>query len=212
MNVVLRKKPAAVQRHFGYESPLTQAMIDHYNSIGPREGDIELAFSLVGNPHNANVLEIGCGLGRDAAMITEKTPYYLGLDTADDVIKIARRQAPKGHFEVADAFTYDYPRSTYDLVFCFATLRHHDKSQTKKLLARLLPALKPGGVVYLSMHFADEYKIVDQDDRFGPRKIAYYNPDLVTKLAGNGYLAVHQRVDTVMGVKWFEIALKKRAE
>lgn len=203
----LGKRP--VVKHFGYDAPLTAAMIEHYSSIGPREGDIELAFSLAGNPYNANVLEIGCGLGRDAVMIAQKTPYYVGIDATADVIKLAKQRVPKGHFEVADAFTYSYPANTYDIVFCFAALRHHDKDKAKQLLATLHPALKQGGIVYLSMHFGAQYKMTKQQDLFGQRDIAVYNPALIAKLAGKGYQMVYERVDTVMGVKWFEVALKK---
>jgi predicted TPR repeat methyltransferase len=69
------------------------AMAEKFRAIPPRVTDIDLAFELAGNPEHANVVEIGCGDGRDAKEITRRAGTYLGIDISEGLIKLAREHA-----------------------------------------------------------------------------------------------------------------------
>ena len=186
-----------------------QPLSDHYDQIGPREGDINLAFTLAGNPENAVVLEIGCGNGRDARAILRRTPYYTGIDTSEAMITVARKRVPRGTFYIADAVEYNFSGS-YDIVFAFAQFRHMDLEEATTVLSRIYHSLRPGGVVYISSNFAESYHHEQRKDAFGEREIYYYSPDILQKHAPPGFRKVQELYDTVDGYKWFELALQKK--
>ncbi len=185
-----------------------QPLSDHYDKIGAREGDINLAFALAGNPENALVLEIGCGNGRDARAILRRTPYYIGIDTSEAMIERAKQRVPKGQFFVADAVTYDF-RGPYDIVFALAQFRHMDLEEATTVLKKAYDALRTGGILYVSSNHADKYYCKTRKDAFGTRDIYYYNPDILQKHAPPGLKKVQELYDMVDDQQWFEIAFQK---
>lgn len=187
------------------------SLSDHYDEIGPREGDIKLAFTLARHPENARVLEIGCGNGRDARAILHQTPFYTGIDTSEKMIEHARLKAPKGFFEVADAVTYAYP-DKYDIVFAFAPFRHMKLEEVTTVMQKVYAALKPGGVFYISSNYGAKYEHTRRQDIFGVRDIYLYNPTILEKHGPTGFKKIQEIFDTVDNQEWFEVAFQKRSD
>lgn len=179
---------------------------DHYNEIGPRYGDIDLAFADAGNPENAVVLEIGCGNGRDAAVIRQHTPYYTGIDTSEKMLAKAQQRLPDAHFEQADARTYAYPGS-YDIVFALAPFRHMDLDEVTTVLRKIYDSLRIGGVLYISSNYGPKYEQVERNHRVS--KIHYYNPEIIQKHAPHGFKKQRDLQENVNNEPWFELSLKK---
>lgn len=180
----------------------------HYDEIGERSGDIDLAFTLAGNPENARVLEIGCGNGRDARAILRNTPYYTGIDTSPEMIELAREKVPHGTFELADAVTYNYD-GPYDVVFAFASFRHIAPGELGIVLKKIYDNLRVGGVLYISSNYDTYYREDVRKDSYGVRQIHYYNPDIIHHYSPQGLKKVQELYDTIDGNKWFEVVLKK---
>ncbi len=185
------------------------SLSDHYDRIGPRSGDIDLAFSLAGNPSSARVLELGCGNGRDARAILRKTSQYIGIDTSEQMIERARNKVPHGQFEVADAATYDFP-GQFDIIFSFALLRHLSIPELTSVLKRAAHSLNEGGVLYLSSNYHDVYLHESRSDDYGTREMFYYNPAIIQKYAPRSLIKVQEIYDTIDGAEWFEVAFRKR--
>lgn len=186
----------------------SDSLSDHYDTIGPRDGDIKLAFTLAGHPENAVVLEIGCGNGRDARAILAQTPFYTGIDTSENMVQRARQKVPKGVFELADAVTFNYA-GPYDIVFAFAAFRHMKLEEATTVMQKVHAALKVGGLFYISSNYSDNYKHAPRQDVFGTRDIYYYNPTILQKHAPHGFKKVQEIFDTVDGQEWFEVAFQK---
>jgi SAM-dependent methyltransferase len=182
----------------------------HYDRIGSRDGDVDLAFTLAGNPRNAEVLELGCGNGRDAQAILKYTNNYTGIDTSEEMIAIARSKAPGGTFVVADAITYDYA-GPYNIVFAFALFRHLSLEEVTVVLKRVAAALKPGGVFYISSMFDESYRQISRDDAYGTRDMYLYNPRIILKRCPPSLKKVQEIYDHINDNEWFELALKKQA-
>lgn len=182
----------------------------HYDQIGPREGDIELAFALAGNPEHARVLEIGCGNGRDAQAIMRRTPDYTGIDTSESMLDIARGRLPAGNFEQVSATDFDY-KGPYEVVFAFALFRHMNLEEVTTVLTAAYYSLRVGGVFYISSNYGPKYEPVKQSSPVGGERLIYaYNPDIIQKHAPVGLKSVYQTRDTVGGREWFEVALQKK--
>lgn len=185
------------------------SLSEHYDEIGPREGDIDLALALAGNPENAVVLELGCGNGRDARAIMQRTPHYTGIDTCREMIELAGKRAPYGRFEQADVLNFNYA-GPYDVVFAFATLRHLNPDEVTSVLKHVHHSLRPGGILYISSNHADTYRTDARKDKYGVREIHYYNPSLLQKRTPAGLKKVKEIYDMVDGQEWFEVAFQKQ--
>ena len=181
---------------------------DYYDRIGPRYGDVELAFADAGNLENPVVLEIGCSNGRDAQVITQHTPYYTGIDLSEKMVAKAKDRLPNVHFEQADARTYDYP-GINDIVFAFAPFRHMDLEEVTTVLRKIYDSLRVGGVLYISSNHSQKYEEAERPHPYGIHKIHYYNPSVIQKHAPDGFKKVREQYDTVNNEPWFELSLKR---
>jgi SAM-dependent methyltransferase len=181
-------------------------MAAKFNAIGPRINDIEKAFSYITKP-NPNVLEIGCGNGRDAGEIIKRTEHYLGIDFSSSMIDLARQQVPLGKFEVSDVEDFVFPTGL-DIIFSFASLLHSPKDKVKHILKKAYDALNKDGIFYISSKF-DKYHALKQTDEFGTRTYYFYTTELIEELAGPSWHAIFSKVDELRGQKWFVIILKK---
>jgi SAM-dependent methyltransferase len=180
----------------------------HYDQIGSRDGDIDLAFTLADNPRTAMVLELGCGNGRDAQSILRYTNNYVGIDTSKKMVDIARTKIPEATFNLADATTYEYG-GPFDIVFAFALFRHLNLEEVTEVLQRVVAALRPGGIFYLSSLYGDSYEVTSRTDDYGTREIYLYNPSTILKHCSPRLKKVEEIYDTIDGREWFELALKK---
>ena len=92
-------------------------------------------------------LEVGCGTGAFARLLAERCRHVTAIDLSGEMIRVARsrsRNAKNLHFEVADALTWNFPRSHFDYICSIATLHH---LQQRELFVKMRDALKPGGVL-----------------------------------------------------------------
>ena len=201
---------------------LKQITIDTYNNsakelaqyfrgIGSRTGDIELAIKLSGS-NKPDVLEIGCGDGRDAKEIVNRAGSYIGFDISKELIKIAKNYVPNADFLVADATDFDYGTSKYDVVFAFASLLHLNEAEISDVLTKVCTSLKPNGVVFISLKLSDKYEEKIKQDKFGTRIFYFYNPEVIKEITKDNFIIIREDggFKTVGNTEWFETVLKKK--
>jgi len=183
-----------------------EGMAKKFNEGGARIKEIDFAFSHI-NKANPKVLELGCGNGRDAEEIIKRTNNYIGIDYSEKLLELAKKQAPKARFELADLDSYEFPKNL-DIVFSFATLLHSDKTQMQAVLDKTYTALNKGGIFFLSLNYG-EYKEETRTDSWGTRTFYLYTPELMSQLAAKYNILLKQRYKMPNGVEWFVIALQK---
>jgi len=98
------------------------------------------------------VLDLGCGNGRYFPLFKEKTVDYFGIDTSEELIKIAKEKIPEGRFQVGDALNLPFPNNFFDKVYSIAVL-HHIPSEHFRLqfLKEAKRTLKPKGLLILTV-------------------------------------------------------------
>jgi len=98
----------------------------------------------------ARILDIGCGSGRDLLWLKKQGFDPAGLERAPGLAKMARDlsgcQVVEGDFE-----THDFKKTEYDALVLVGSLVHLHHEKLKGLLRRILDAIKPGGLVYLTL-------------------------------------------------------------
>ncbi len=189
-----------------------QEFSNYFRSLTARNKDIDAAFNLLGESDaKRNILEIGCGDGRDAEVILEHHCNYVGFDISKELIKIAKQHVPDGKFEIGDARTYKYS-SGHDIVFAFASLLHLDKQELQNVIRSVHESLKPGGVFYISLKMAESYQEFIKKDKFGERLFYLYSPADIHELVDDYFSGSVQSSGFITGTntEWFEAALVKR--
>ena len=99
-------------------------------------------------PPNCEIaLEIGCGTGAFARRLAENCKHVIALDLSSEMIRIARARSTgfaNLEFQLADATTWDFPKSHFNFVCSIATLHHLNQ---RELFAKMKDSIKPGGTL-----------------------------------------------------------------
>jgi SAM-dependent methyltransferase len=173
----------------------------------PRVRHAQLALKLAGSPRPA-VLELGCGPGRDAAMLVPLASDYVGIDYSSELIKIAKAKVPGAKLVAGDMVATPFPPNR-DVVVAFASVLHLPPEQLKKVLQKIHDCLRVGGVLYISTKAGRGTET--KTDSHGTRTYYLYNAADIERLAGPGYRTVHSALEPYRHHDWTELALAKRA-
>ena len=180
-----------------------------YSASGPSGVSRHLDHFLDRLPAGAEILELGCGGGRDAAHMIARG---FAVDPTDGVVEIAAQaEARIGRPVRVMRFGELDAVGRYDAIWASASLLHVPRGDLPGVLARIHRALKPGG-----LHFAS-YKGGGREgrDRFGRYFNYFAREELesvyrdaapwywldLTESLGGGY-------DGVQG-PWIQIAVRR---
>lgn len=100
--------------------------------------------------HPKRVVDLGCGPGNSTELLAERFPNaeVIGLDSSPDMLRQARARLPRCTFVQGDLASWE-PQPGTDLLFGNAVFQW--VPDHPKVLARLLQALAPGGVLAVQM-------------------------------------------------------------
>lgn len=186
-----------------------EELAGYFKGFGARTEDIERGLQLAGaGANNAQVVEIGCGDGRDAEEIVRRTAWYEGFDPSQGLLDIARKRLPETSFIQADALTYDYPEKL-DVIYAFASLLHVNRTDMTTALSNAATALKDGGILYLSLKERPSYQEEAKNDQYGSRMFYYYNPAAIQEVMHDSLKIVYEDHQTIGHTDWFTLALQK---
>lgn len=135
--------------------------IDYYNKHAEEftastfEVDMESLYQpfLVELQEGARILDVGCGPGRDTLAFKNKGYQVDAIDYSEELVKKASRLTGipiklKSFYEVDD---YE----AYDGIWACASLLHCERTRLKEVIGKLLSALKPNGVIYMSFKYGN---------------------------------------------------------
>lgn len=114
-------------------------------------GDFAIALRSLPIKKGAKVLDLGCGNGRVYELLKDLDVDFHGLDLSDELVKIAKKAVPEGHFRQGDLLHTPYKDNEFDLVICTATL-HHIPGRDARIQAikEIYRITKPGGHVLIT--------------------------------------------------------------
>lgn len=98
------------------------------------------------------VLDLGCGNGRLINSLDEKKVDYLGIDSSDELVKIAREKFPKNKFEMMNMESLSLPDDKLDAVFSIASLHHMPNIKSRLLaLSEACRVLNKNGYLFITV-------------------------------------------------------------
>lgn len=180
-----------------------------FNKIGLRKDDIDRAFSFYNKPKYLNVIEIGCGNGRDAKYILKYTKNYTGIDISKEMIKLSKKFLPSANFIIGNIEKIKIPNNI-DIVFAFASFLHLDKKSFEKILNKIYKKINKDGIIYISLKYTKTYKEKIKEDEFGKRFFYYYSIKDIQEISNKtGYKIIYKNRQNIRNNNWLTIILKK---
>ena len=137
----------------------TQRTLDHYNHnaedffAGTRDHDVQqnmdALLQFIEGVAPFNILDFGCGPGRDLKAFSERGHLAVGLEGATRFVEMARSYSGCTVWQ-QDFLALELPHDHFDGVFANASLFHVPRQALPGVLAQLHSTLKPGGVLFSS--------------------------------------------------------------
>ena len=115
-------------------------------------------------PDGAKVLDLCCGTGQLAKILTDNGYKVTGIDGSTKMLKYARENAPKARFITADARAFKLPQ-VYDVVFStFDSLNHiMTLPELQQVFKNVYHCLVKGGIFIFDMTTKTHFKTQIQD-------------------------------------------------
>lgn len=157
---------------------------------------------------NAKILDLGCGSGRDALAFKQKGYEVEATDYSINLVEQARKNTG---IQVRLESFYDLnAKEQYDGIWACASLLHCERSKLSDVLQRLVQALKPNGVCYMSFKYGSEER--EKDGRYFTDLDENQANQLLTKvehiLLLQQWITTDKRVDRTE--EWLNIIFQKR--
>ncbi|MFJ3485629.1 class I SAM-dependent methyltransferase [Pseudomonas sp. NPDC090202] len=138
---------------------ITATTLGNYNAVaedfreGTRDHDVSQNIdALLRNIHGQaplQILDFGCGPGRDLRTFTAMGHAATGLDGSERFAEMARADSGCEVF-CQNFLELDLPAERFDGIFANASLFHVPRQELPRVLRELRAALKPGGVLFSS--------------------------------------------------------------
>lgn len=153
--------------------------VQHYQDCaedfrdGTRDHDVSQNIAALLAPIQATapfqILDFGCGPGRDLRTFKAMGHTAVGLDGCARFVEMARTDSGCEAWQ-QDFLALDLPPERFDGVFANAVLFHIPSQELPRVLAQLHACLKPGGVLFSSNPRGE-----NQEGWNGDRYGAYYD-------------------------------------
>ncbi|AUC05805.1 class I SAM-dependent methyltransferase [Acinetobacter lwoffii] len=135
--------------------------IDYYNNHAEEftastfEVDMESLYQpfLAELPEGARILDVGCGPGRDTLAFKNKGYQVDAIDYSEELVKKAT-QLTGIPVRLQSFYEIDADQA-YDGIWACASLLHCERTRLKEVIGKLLSALKPNGMLYMSFKYGN---------------------------------------------------------
>jgi SAM-dependent methyltransferase len=115
----------------------------------------------------ANILDLCCGTGQLAQILTARGYQVTGLDGSEEMLHFARKEAPAAKFIKADARFFKLPVVYHAVISVFDSLNHiMTPEELISVFHNMFAALQEDGLFFFDLNTEDGYKAC-WNDNFG---------------------------------------------
>ena len=167
---------------------ITDTTLGHYNQVaddfreGTRDHDVSQNIAAllrhIEGQAPWQILDFGCGPGRDLKTFSAMGHVAVGLDGSERFAEMARADTGCEVWQ-QNFLELNLPAERFDGIFANAVLFHVPKQELPRVLAQLHATLKPGGVLFSSNPRGD-----NREGWSGPRYGSYHDLDAWQELLG----------------------------
>jgi SAM-dependent methyltransferase len=103
------------------------------------------------------VLELGCGSGRDSAILSRAGLALTGIDRSAEALAEARARVPNGTFYEGDIRDGFPDNARFGAIVASLVLHYFTWDETQQLAERLFRCLRRGGVLLVRVNSTDDH-------------------------------------------------------
>jgi len=111
--------------------------------------------NVIGNVKNKNILDVGCGGGRNSIPLAKLGAKVTGVDISSKMLDFAKNNSKKNkclkntNFILSSAWETNLPSNTFDKILLLGILEHIPEEYRKKTIKEAQRLLKKGGDLYI---------------------------------------------------------------
>ena len=158
-------------------------------------------------PDFGQILDLGCGSGRDALAFKNMGYQIEAMDYSAELVKQA---SDLTGIEVRLQSFYDLDEiDTYDGIWACASLLHCERHRLVDVLQRMIQSLKANGVIYMSFKYGDQDRekdgreFTDLNEQQAGELLDYFNQVSLAKQ----WISIDKRPDRTE--QWLNLLWKK---
>ena len=158
-------------------------------------------------PDFGQILDLGCGSGRDALAFKNMGYQIEAMDYSAELVKQA---SDLTGIEVRLQSFYDLDEiNTYDGIWACASLLHCERHRLVDVLQRMIQSLKANGVIYMSFKYGDQDRekdgreFTDLNEQQAGELLDYFNQVSLAKQ----WISIDKRPDRTE--QWLNLLWKK---
>jgi len=167
-------------------------------------------------PKGATVWDAGCATAEKSRYLIAKGMKVTGTDFSENMVELAKREAPAGEFFVSDIYDAASLGREFDGIVLQAVLLHVPKKEAAKVVQGIASRLKKGGYFYVAVkekrdNGADEEIKTENDYGFSyQRFFSYFTMDEIKGiLAEAGCEIVYEDIVPVKATRWVQAIGRK---
>jgi ubiquinone/menaquinone biosynthesis C-methylase UbiE len=120
----------------------------------PPSDTVRYALDVFKQAGKTNLLDLGCGVGRDTTTLSESNPKIIGADAAHSGLMLAKERNPSLRLVEADARQLPFRDEYFDGIYCFGLLHEfvgeRAKGDVLKVMQEIARTLQTGGLLVLA--------------------------------------------------------------
>ena len=118
-------------------------------------------------PDRAGILDLCCGTGQLAQLLTERGYQVTGLDISEEMLRFARQNVPTAEFIQDDARSFKLPAVYHAVVSTFDSLNHiMTLDELTSAFHNVYAVLREGGLFFFDLNMEAGYRVT-WNDNFG---------------------------------------------
>jgi ubiquinone/menaquinone biosynthesis C-methylase UbiE len=161
---------------------------------------------------NANILDVGCGPGRDMAWFESRNINVTGVDYTQAMLELARTIV-RGSLVQADMRKLPFEAHSVDGIWCNASLLHLPKTDSPTALLEFKQILKPNGILFLAVQEGEgenleTRKVYGENQRFFAR---YSIAEMTGMLEVAGFEILENHAHESRDRTWIRFLARKSA-
>ncbi len=133
------------------------------------------------------ILDVGCGPGRDAEFFLGAGYKYVGIDISSELLAEATQHFPQATFQEMSMYELDFPDHSFDGFWAAASLLHIPKDRLSKVLEGIARVVKSGGIGFIAVKAGEGESFVTDAETRTERFFAFYGDDEFRKYLATDY-------------------------
>jgi len=163
-------------------------------------------------PRNSRVLDLGCGAGVPVSkFLSDKGYAVTGIDFANSMLKLARKNVPKARFIQMDMTNMKLKPNSFDGAVSFYAIIHVPREKHSKIYKKLHKILRSQAIMLLNASGTGTWEEYSENYMGVPMFWSFYNPKKTLEIIRNeGFKILWSDVLKLGGEKQFWVLAKNK--